>query len=427
MKKQKYILSGLALLYAAALMLSSCAESEHEQTSAERSDTTPSHSETNVITESAYTSSETSKSEFSGYEASGYETTYITSAQTSVYSSETESSPETGSETESVLTEVSTAVITESYASELYSSDETTLISEAQELTTTLSETEPVSTSTVSGYSAASAEVIVPQIKKGHFTGAEAIGNDLVTVDISDTSSGAVCVSCGSTKRVKVRITKDEQKYDYDFTPSADNIYPLQMGSGSYNIKVYENVSGKSYATIFDEDFSVSLADEFQPYLIPTQFVMYSQNSKCVYKAAELCAGCESNIDKAAAIFKYISDSITYDKELASSVQSGYIPSPDSALAAGKGICFDYASLFAAMCRSQGIPTKLVIGYVNTSIYHAWNEIYTEDTGWIAVDIYLSKKGYNLVDPTFYASAQNKSDAAEFIGNGKNYSAMLYY
>jgi len=64
------------------------------------------------------------------------------------------------------------------------------------------------------------------------------------------------------------------------------------------------------------------------------------------------------------------------------------LPNIDKTLTSGKGICYDFSSVFAAMLRSQGIPVKLVKGYTtNVEGYHAWNEVYNSETGeWIVVD-----------------------------------------
>jgi transglutaminase-like putative cysteine protease len=54
------------------------------------------------------------------------------------------------------------------------------------------------------------------------------------------------------------------------------------------------------------------------------------------------------------------------------------------------------------MLRSQGIPTKMVKGYAKDStIYHAWNEIYLEkEKRWIVVDVtsdaYLLQNGSKI-------------------------------
>lgn len=268
-------------------------------------------------------------------------------------------------------------------------------------------------------------KVTVPQIATGNFTGAKTLENDIASVDISDAASGVVQVSYkGSCSNVKVRITMGDNVYDYGLSGSA--VYPLQSGSGEYNVKVLENISGKTYAIALDESFSAEVSD-FSPYLLPTQYISFSQSDNCVKKAAELCAGCDSDAEKIAAIFKYVTDNISYDKQLAASVKSGYIPDPDSTLAKGTGICFDYASLFAAMCRSQSIPTKLVMGYIQGNMYHAWNEVYTKETGWVTLDLFIEKNKWNLLDPTFYASADNKSDAVEYMSDKDGYSAVYYY
>ena len=39
------------------------------------------------------------------------------------------------------------------------------------------------------------------------------------------------------------------------------------------------------------------------------------------------------------------------------------------------------------MLRSEGIPCKLITGYVGEETYHAWNSFYVESEGWITVEI----------------------------------------
>lgn len=290
-----------------------------------------------------------------------------------------------------------------------------------------LSETVTFSSAKTSSAAETNEKITVPRISEGNFTGARTLENDIACVDISDADSGVVKVSYkGSCGNVKVRITMGENVYDYCLY-GGSAVYPLQSGSGEYNVKVLENISGKTYAIALDESFSADDISEFSPYLLPTQYINYSQTDSCVKKAAELCAGCDSDAEKIAAIFAYVTDNISYDKQLAASVKSGYIPDPDSTLAKGTGICFDYASLFAAMCRSQSIPTKLVMGYVQGNMYHAWNEVYTKETGWVTLDLFIEKNKWNLLDPTFYASADNKSDAAEYMSDRDSYSAVYYY
>ena len=90
----------------------------------------------------------------------------------------------------------------------------------------------------------------------------------------------------------------------------------------------------------------------------------------------------------------------------------------------GKGICFDYAALAASMLRSQGIPTKMIFGYVAPQgLYHAWNMFYTPQSGWVTVSFEVRGENWTRMDLTFSA---NGADAT-FIGDGSNYSDVYYY
>ena len=63
------------------------------------------------------------------------------------------------------------------------------------------------------------------------------------------------------------------------------------------------------------------------------------------------------------------------------------IPTAVDVLSAKKGDCNEHAVLFAAMARSVGITTKVVLGLVYLEgrfYYHAWNEVYLGS--WVPVD-----------------------------------------
>lgn len=404
----------LAAAICAAVLLCSCAKAE-ENAVASLTAVTSLTSETVSATETANISVTEADNTETSAEKSETDTSPVTESEET--DSETDISSE-AAETSAPETEQSSEVITETEYSELLSTSEVT-------------ESPAVTVSSSSATSAQTelpkAEVVVPKIKTGSFTGAKTVSNDIACADITSADMGVIKVTySGECGKVKVRITKNEAVYDYDLDPGG-TVFPLQSGSGTYNIKVLENVSGKTYAVALDEDFSADIKSEFSPYLVPSQYINYSQSDDCVYKAAELCAGKSGTVEKAAAMFGYITSNVKYDKELAASVKSGYVPNPDKTLESGKGICFDYASLFASMCRSQNIPAKLVMGYVRGNVYHSWNEIYTEESGWVTVDIFLKGSGWELLDPTFYASASDKSAVAEYIGDGSDYSAIYYY
>lgn len=216
--------------------------------------------------------------------------------------------------------------------------------------------------------------------------GAVLLRDEGTTVDASHADQGYVMVRhTPVAKKLKMRITKGDQQLTYDL--ASDDSYEtflLGFGSGSYKIQVFLQVSGKRYSNDSSIKLDVELADETLPFLYPNQYVHYTADSSAVAKAAELCGGLESPADRLSAVRKYVVKAILYDYVRASTVTTGYLPVVDEVLAEGKGICFDYAALTACMLRTQGIPTKLVIGYADT-IYHAWNEVWI-DGEWQRID-----------------------------------------
>lgn len=346
------------------------------------------------------------------------------------FNSETEFISQTISISENAVTGISEGVPSETEISPA----ETSQTFSVTESSSTEAKTE--NTETVSGNAEISmeittvsvAEVVIPEIKTPLASGTDVMTAETAEVDFGNAADGYIsAVYKGKSAQAKLRIKCGDLQYDHDLAANGTREFFPLMGSGSYTVKVYEQVSGKNYAEILSGSFEASVKSETLTYLYPNKYVNFGNGSDCVKKAAEVCAGAGDDVDRIAAIFEYIADNISYDKELAATVKSGYIPDPDKTLAAGKGICFDYASLFAAMCRSQGIPTRLVIGYAEPNIYHAWNEVYTEETGWITPELFLKKKGYNIADATFYAGNSDKEKIAGYISDDGNYSAMYRY
>ncbi len=389
-----------------ALLLSSCGRTEDN--------TETSVSVTDLVTK-------TDSAEKNGTETSENGTVTEASSQT-----ETETGTAAGTSGQETKTDFTASSEASKTTAAISEAPDT--VSEKTATTTTVFDTAEKPPET----SAPKAEVIIPEVKVPLADGAKVITGENGEVDYGNASEGYIsAVYTGSSDAVKLRIKCGNTQYDHDLEPRGKREFFPLMGSGSYTVKMYEHVSGKNYAEILSGDFEATVKSETTTYLYPNKYVTYSGGSECVKKGAEVCAGKNGDVEKIAAIFDWIADNITYDKSLAAKVQRGevrsYVPDPDSALAAGKGICFDYASLFAAMCRSQSIPTRLVIGYAEPDIYHAWNEVYTEETGWITPELFLKKKGYNIADATFYAGNSDKEKIAGYISDEGNYSAMYRY
>lgn len=257
-------------------------------------------------------------------------------------------------------------------------------------------------------------------VRSPKVSGKKVLSGSGAVIDVSNSSQGYLMAKCsGCSKRLKLQIKTSKMTYNYDLNNKGSyEVFPLQMGNGSYTVRVMKNVSGSSYSQLFADDFSVSLESNLLPYLYPNQYVNFSSSSAAVKKASNLCAGCSTDIEKLKAIYNFMTDEISYDYAKAKSVKSTYLPDVDSVLASKKGICFDYSSLMAAMLRSQNIPTQLVIGSAGAVAQnHAWNEVYIRGTGWITIKIKNNGTGWKLLDPTF----------GEKAGSASSYAAARVY
>lgn len=248
-------------------------------------------------------------------------------------------------------------------------------------------------------------------------------------IDYSNVSEGYVMVSYGQNngKRVKAQVKGPSTTYTYDIQPNGQwEALPLSDNNGGYTVTVFENVEGTSYATIASASFNVSLNDPFRPFLYSNQYVNYAAAPNTVNTAASLCSGKGGELEKVDAVYTYVISNISYDTALAASVSSGYLPVLDNVLARRQGICFDYAALMAGMLRSQGVPTKLVVGYAG-SVYHAWISVWTAADGWIEGVIYFDGNNWHRMDPTFASTGGQSQQIMQYIGNGSNYSAKYFY
>lgn len=251
--------------------------------------------------------------------------------------------------------------------------------------------------------------------------------NDAASIDYSHAEDGYICANyTGTCSKVKLRITSpDSTVYTYDLHGNGYEVFPLSSGNGSYEVTIYENISGTSYSTCLFEKISASMKDEFTPFLYPNQYVNFSADSKVVAKGAELAASAHSDMEVISNIYDYITSNISYDYDKASDPPTGYTTDVDEILESGTGICLDYASVMASMLRSQQLPTRLEVGYAQDA-YHAWISVYTEETGWLNGIIEFDGNVWTLVDPTFGANSNDRA-LKKFIGDGNNYILQKMY
>ena len=201
-----------------------------------------------------------------------------------------------------------------------------------------------------------------------------------MTLDLTNTSEGyfMAAVSQKTSHRMKLRVTKDGETLTYDLNGNGDfEVFPFQLGSGKYEISLYENVSGKKYSSAGKLSVNVSLKREDGAFLYPNQYVNYTKTTKAVAVANQLCAG-KNEKETYTLIRKYIMENYAYDFIKSVTVAAGELPDIDGCYEKKMGVCQDLSALMVCMLRSQGIPAKLMIGYADKN-YHAWTVTYVAD------------------------------------------------
>ncbi|MEN8906801.1 MAG: transglutaminase-like domain-containing protein [Clostridiales bacterium] len=121
--------------------------------------------------------------------------------------------------------------------------------------------------------------------------------------------------------------------------------------------------------------------------------------------AKEIISNSKSSKKKASLLYDWISSNLTYDYDKAAKISE----SPDGISSGAKvafstrtGICFDYSTLYIAMCRAVGVKVRLVTGLGYSGLSwgdHAWNQIYNEEEDkWINVDTTFGSTAGNYFD-----------------------------
>ena len=211
---------------------------------------------------------------------------------------------------------------------------------------------------------------------------------------------------------------------DYKPGRTIDIVITRTYKPGSYN----EEIQSRSESSV---DLKNSL-------FVEPQEKIESTDSEIIAKAKEITYGLSSDYKRAKALFEYVNTNLSYVSGSSSNQGALY------ALKNKKGVCEDFAALYAAMCRALEIPCKVIAGYkvervvdkesemkqdLETGEYystattyryeitpHTWNEIYFDDYGWVPVDtcVQYSKDGKR----TTYWDSFCKIDGREYIACG---------
>lgn len=241
----------------------------------------------------------------------------------------------------------------------------------------------------------------------------QAIGETIYTISSLDNNLVKV-ESLKENKGMRIMVEKDSEKYYYSLNKTTE-IIPLQLGKGTYTVKILQNTSGDKYKVIQKQDINITNSNSNEMYLASTQPVYWKDKEKVIELAQSLTKDKKTDKEKVESIYKYIVNNIKYDYNKIKGLPNDYVPEIDKILVSKSAICYDYAALFAGMLRSQGIPTKLVKGYKNDlKEYHAWNQVLL-DGNWV------------VIDTTYDAALKKDNVKISMIKNATEYNSVREY
>ena len=218
-------------------------------------------------------------------------------------------------------------------------------------------------------------------MKVSHFpeAGGKAKTDDRLTIDYSHIDQGYVMVKARKTeKRMQLTVKKGSDSVHYEINGNGEyEIIPLQFGSGNYQftLMIAQKKGSNRCSCAGTVTLDCKLADEFNCFLYPNQYVNYSADSPLVAEAQALCEDLTDPQEIVKAICEYVSRHFDYDWLKAGTIKSNQtkdlLPDIGTTWDTKKGICQDLSAVTCAMLRSQGIPAKLAIGSADGS-YHSW-------------------------------------------------------
>ena len=198
--------------------------------------------------------------------------------------------------------------------------------------------------------------------------------NGKMKVDTGNSSEGyfLASVSSKSKRKLKLRVVKGKETLTYDLNNSGKyEVFPFQLGSGKYEISLWENVSGKKYSPAGSLSIKVNMKDTEACFYYPNQMVNYTKKTDAVSEAEKLCKGKKKDQDKYDLVCNYMKKNFVYDYMKAFNVTTGMLPDIEEAWKKHMGICQDLSAIMCCMLRTQGLPARLMIGNADKT-YHAW-------------------------------------------------------
>ena len=250
------------------------------------------------------------------------------------------------------------------------------------------------------------------------------VENSLVTI-IGNNDSG---------KKLKILINKDDivgKWYNVQDNRHINETVSLLDGDGLYKIYMMIQANGNqySYGPYLEVNYTASSSNinnsnlEYKTEIVKNSNLNYganqsnsvsiddnsylnsstdvnSENGEIIALSKKLTEGKRTDSEKIQAIYSWIVKNLSYDYDKYNNIlRKDFSDQYGSSitLETKKGVCYDYATLVAALCRAANVSAKVDKGYSKNVIgYHAWNEVYdSENNIWIIIDTSIDSIRYH--------------------------------
>ncbi|MDO5649136.1 MAG: transglutaminase-like domain-containing protein [Gallicola sp.] len=233
-------------------------------------------------------------------------------------------------------------------------------------------------------------EGTVGEIKKGTFT---------TDVDMSKYDKGKVVRLWVPIPQTNGYQTIENFNYDLDDTHAKAEVAKDEHGNEALYVEWDKEAADRKVTITYDAGRAERLRPELvekqgeakedlSPYLSASSMMPIDGEVKEL--ADKITEGKTTQIDKAKAIYDWTVANMERDDSVIG-CGLGNVP---ELLEVSKGKCTDIHSVYTALNRAAGIPTREIFGIRMskdkeadvTKSQHCWTEFYLEGTGWVAAD-----------------------------------------
>ena len=184
------------------------------------------------------------------------------------------------------------------------------------------------------------------------------------------------------------QVVETDVKREYDLFGNKIGVIEQENPGNYFMYDVKSTVLSKAYH-LYDLPKTYTILDDVKMYLKPTENIQ-SNDPRIKSIAENVVKNAKDDFEKVAYLAIWVNNYITYDPLYANKTLDAI-----SVFEKRRGVCSEYTTLFTAMARSLGIPTR----YVSAFSYgkygwerHAYAEVWIGK--WIPVDVLWLEVGY---------------------------------